>query len=229
MVFLLCLLTRVLSEKELAKLHGEWMRLLPKQGGSCALFIHFEHSWQPARALMQRERERNRKWWCYISLFSPACFVELSLLPELLFPALPGQQGVGKGEAAGRWMEREVFALELHRIGEAFIRCQALPVSHFTLRPLCFLWSQWQSCQAIHQHWSLANRTERDDTSAVPTAAPPPLWIRGIAAPNPSTSLSSPIWLTSPASSAFQGAQEHGVQPPRNMAATHGTADGKIA
>lgn len=102
------------------------------RGGSCALFIHFEHSWQPAWALMQRERERNRKWWCYISLFSPACFVELSLLPILLFQGLPGQQGVGKGEAGGRWMEREVFALKPHRTGKVFIRVRRCPdcISH---------------------------------------------------------------------------------------------------
>lgn len=41
-------------------------------GGSCALFIHFEHSWQPAQPLMRRKGERNRKWSCYIALFHKA-------------------------------------------------------------------------------------------------------------------------------------------------------------
>lgn len=147
MIFLLCLLTRVLSEKELAKLHGEWMRLLLKQegGGSCALFIHFEHSWQPAWALMQRERERNRKWWCYVSLFfpQPVLWSWVYCQYSCSWGSL-GSRGWGRGRQEGdEWRER-FFALNPTEQGKcSFVSGTACIAFHtplyFFTNPLLFM------------------------------------------------------------------------------------------
>lgn len=126
-------------------------------------------------------------------------------------------------------MEREVFALELHRIGEVFIRVRHCPyrISHSVRSAFYGVSGKAARPSISTEAWPTGQRgmTPQQCQQQHPLRS----GSEEIAAPNPSTSLSSPIWLTSPASSAFQGAQEHGVQPPRNMAATHGTADGKIA
>lgn len=142
--------------------------------------------------------------------FSPSLFCGAEFTANTPVPGAPWAAGDGEGGGRREMNGERDFLHWTPQNRESVHSCQALPVSRFTLHFTssqihCFLWSQWWSCQAIHQQWSLANRTERDGTSAVPTAAPPPLCFRGIAAPNLSSLalLSSPIWITSTCQQCF--------------------------
>lgn len=174
------------------------------RGGSCALFIHFEHSWQPAWALMHRERERNRNWWCYVSLVSSACFVKLSWLPIVLFFGLPGQQGMGKGKTGGGWMEREVLHWSPTEQGKCSFVSGTARIAFHTPSTLLFMESveklpgnpsAVEPGQQDREGWHLSSASSNTPSALVP---------RNL---NPSglMLLSSPIWLTSACQQCFPG------------------------
>lgn len=133
-------------------------------------------------------------------------------------------------------MEREIFCTEPHRTGKVFIRVRHCPyrVSHSTLllhKSTAFYGvngeaarqsissEAWptgqrgmvpQQCQQQHP---LHSASEESRLRICPAS-------RYFLVPSGSPQ---------PASSAFQATQQHGLQPPHNMAATHATANGKIA
>lgn len=116
-----------------------WVNETPSEvGGSCALFIHLEHSWQPVQALMQRKGERNRKWSCYISLFHKTVLLSRVHCQYACLWGSLGSRGRGRRrQEEDEWRER--FCTETPQNKESIHLCQALPVSHFTLCTHCFL------------------------------------------------------------------------------------------
>lgn len=106
-------------------------------GGSCALFIHFEHSWQPARPLMQRKGERNRKRSCYISLFHKAVLLSWMYCQWVRSWDSPGSRGK-------QWRDRRKmngekgFALKPHIMGKIFVSGPACIAFH-TLHTLLLM------------------------------------------------------------------------------------------
>lgn len=120
MIFLLCLLTRALSAKELAGLHGDWKRLRLKQGVPVLyLFILNIPDSRPG-PLMQRKGERNRKRSCYISLFHKAVLLSWMCCQQVRSRDSLGSRGEQWGDR--RKMNGEKgFALKPCIMGKVFV------------------------------------------------------------------------------------------------------------
>lgn len=183
-----------------------WENETPSEaGGSCILFIHLEHSWQPAQALMQRKGERNGKLLCFISLFHKIILLSWVYCQCACSQDSLGSRGWGRRrQEEDEWRERG-FALKLCRIGEVFVcvRHCSYHISHSVHTAFYELdVNVHESCQAIHQQlkpcqqdgdrWHLVSAKQWH-----PLPVPPQFLFRG----NVALSLSrpalyfSPIWL----------------------------------
>lgn len=169
MIFLLCLLTWVQSEKELAKLRREWMRFLLKQGVPVLyLFILNVPDSQP-RLWCSGEEEgigSDRVIFPFFTgLFCGAEFTANT-------PVLGAPEVAGGGEGGGRrkMNGERGFALKLHRIGKVFICVRRCPyhISHsvhtafyeanVNVRESCqAIHQQLESCQQDRDRWHLGS------------------------------------------------------------------------
>lgn len=213
-----------------------WVNETPSEaGGSCALFIHFEHSWQPAQTLMQRKRGRNRKWSCNVSLFHKTVLWSWVYCQHACSWGSQGSRGWG------RWGRRKMngergFVLKLCRIGKVFIcvrRC-LYRISHsvhtafyevnVNVRESCqAIHQQLESCQQDRDRWHLSStKLWHPLTSGLRSCCSKTIQIRVVF-----QSCLACRMCPQPSRSTFPSNQ--GVWSLHNMATVHKTADRKIA